>query len=312
MFQVPAQTCYPETICHKTPHTKCFQTRSQQCSKVVRPVPVEEQSHQCLPFPGPARPQPVITPGYCAGGAGGGGYDGGHGLGGGHDGFGGHVSSDYSVPSGGGYTGPTGTGVTASSGYAAPSATGGVGSGYGAPSSGAISSGYNAPSSGGVSSGYNAPSAGGISYAQYGNDIISSDYNAPVSGAGVISDNYGGVTHITDDYGNPIGGLLTVDAYSRADGVEDSLGAADHQYNIAAEGGEQLTSVMDSAVSAALDRLHSAGAVIMSWLPGPGHNTAHRRHDHDPGHRRHRQQHGNNKLMDGNDWMPIDNPLNQS
>ena len=35
-MQVPAQTCYPETVCHKTPHTKCYQTRAQQCSKVTR------------------------------------------------------------------------------------------------------------------------------------------------------------------------------------------------------------------------------------------------------------------------------------
>ena len=32
--QVPAQTCYPETVCHKTPHTKCHQTRTQKCTKV--------------------------------------------------------------------------------------------------------------------------------------------------------------------------------------------------------------------------------------------------------------------------------------
>ena len=35
-MQVPAQTCYPETVCHKTPHTKCYQTRAQKCAKVTR------------------------------------------------------------------------------------------------------------------------------------------------------------------------------------------------------------------------------------------------------------------------------------
>ena len=34
IHQVPAQTCYPETVCHKTPHTKCYQTRTQKCTKV--------------------------------------------------------------------------------------------------------------------------------------------------------------------------------------------------------------------------------------------------------------------------------------
>ena len=64
--QVPAQTCYPETVCHRTPQTKCYQTRSQKCTKVVRPVPVEQESHTCLPFPAVSRPQPVITPDICS------------------------------------------------------------------------------------------------------------------------------------------------------------------------------------------------------------------------------------------------------
>ena len=75
--QVPAQTCYPETVCHKTPHTKCHQTRTQKCTKTVHEVPVEEQAHQCLSFSQPSRPQPVIPPGYCSGG--GHGHDQGHG-----------------------------------------------------------------------------------------------------------------------------------------------------------------------------------------------------------------------------------------
>ena len=41
--------------------------------QVVRPVSVEEQSHQCLPFSQPVREHPTITPGYCSGGG-----DGGH------------------------------------------------------------------------------------------------------------------------------------------------------------------------------------------------------------------------------------------
>jgi len=57
----------------------------------MRPVPVEEQSHQCLPFSQPARAQPVITPGYCSQQLGSGEEHGGHG--------GGHGAHDHEVES---------------------------------------------------------------------------------------------------------------------------------------------------------------------------------------------------------------------
>ena len=49
--QVPAQTCYPETVCHKTPHTKCHQTRTQKCTKVRTIIYPPTQSCSKL-FPG--------------------------------------------------------------------------------------------------------------------------------------------------------------------------------------------------------------------------------------------------------------------
>ena len=126
--QVPAQTCYPETVCHKTPQTKCYQTRSQKCAKVLRAVPVEQQSHQCLPFPTAARPQPVITADIC--------------------------SAQHSQ-----------SGFIPDTGYGAP-ASGGASfnnDGYGAPSSGVASfnnDGYGAPVSGFLSpDSYASPSS---------------------------------------------------------------------------------------------------------------------------------------------------------
>ena len=41
LWQVPSQTCYPETVCHNTPETSCYPTRSQKCSKVKKSVPVQ-------------------------------------------------------------------------------------------------------------------------------------------------------------------------------------------------------------------------------------------------------------------------------
>ena len=52
--------------------------------QVNRPVPVEEQSHECLAFSQPARPQPIITPGFCSQQSGGSGGHG-HGQGAGYD-----------------------------------------------------------------------------------------------------------------------------------------------------------------------------------------------------------------------------------
>ena len=65
--QVPAQTCYPETVCHKTPDTKCYPTRSQKCSTVRRNVPVQVESHQCLPFQETTRPHPTLDSQSCSG-----------------------------------------------------------------------------------------------------------------------------------------------------------------------------------------------------------------------------------------------------
>ena len=118
---------------------------------------VEEESHQCLPFP-QSRPQPVITPGYCSGHGG----DGGDG-GGGH---GGGLVSDYGAPQSG------------SSGYTAPAteygATG-AGSGYIAPA--VASAGYSAPSGGG----YSVSGGGAVSSAGYADTNLTPDtYGQPI------------------------------------------------------------------------------------------------------------------------------------
>ena len=138
---------------------------------------MEEESHQCLPFP-QSRPQPVITPGYCSGhgDGGGGGHDGGHG-GGSH---GGGLVSDYGAPQSGSsdYTAPaTGYGATgAGSGYSAPAAGGGVATtGYGG--GGVASTGYSAPSGGG----YSVSGGGAVSSAGYADTNLTPDtYGQPI------------------------------------------------------------------------------------------------------------------------------------
>ena len=190
--QVPAQTCYPETVCHKTPQTKCYQTRTQKCSKVIRAVPVEQESHQCLPFPGAARPHPVITPDICSAH---------HGHTSQAGGEGGHIEPQYENNNE--HYGPPASGPAGfdNSGYVAPALDN---DGYGAPISGVTelhNDGYGAPVSGVTqfdNDGYGAPISG---VAQFDND----GYGAPVSGvAGFNNDGYGSPASGVINYNNDV------------------------------------------------------------------------------------------------------------
>ena len=241
--QVPAQTCYPETVCHKTPQTKCYQTRSQKCSKVIRSVPVEQQSHQCLPFPNVSRPQPVITPDICSAK---------HQSGGHSDSTGGYIP-----PQGLSNHINQGPDNIINHGYGAPD--GGLSfhnDGYGAPVSGVDNfnnDGYGAPLSGVDNfnnDGYGAPVSGGASY---GND----GYGAPVS------------TYNNDGYGSRLSNQLTPDNYASPSSISGLGGLIPAAQRRAEEG-----------VVSAINTVRQAGEAVMALFPGVANSHTNRRHKH--------------------------------
>ena len=160
--------------------------------QVVRPVSVEEQSHQCLPFSQPVREHPIITPGYCSGQSNGGGGGSHHSGGGGHHDAGVGIVADYGIsqaPVAGGLVtnsyGITGGGVAVSDSYGVTG--GGVVDNYGG-GGGLVSDGYGVVSDSYIGGGISQTSGSG--YSPPSNFVDTQGYNQP------------------DSYGNPLGDNL--------------------------------------------------------------------------------------------------------